>query len=164
MTALDHARSDLSIPNGDFQQPARAVAIHLRSVHLVRRGVPSEPGMLDAGHCPEAQQLGFDRGMLKRVLSVFLLSGFHERALSLAVAYRLQQCRPGDVAALAQLASVLASSGFDDPLGPLYSRILRNNIVLSEMWEPGALAARSCVGDLRWRPTRNALPYRRPLE
>lgn len=89
---------------------------------------------IDGGHC---SQLGVTRPILRRVLAS-LLQRWGGRAYALALAYRLDRCDTGDVAAIATLFNVLYGK---TPEYHGFSAALQLNISFSELWEKPAPTA-----------------------
>ena len=93
---------------------------------------------LDAGWCSEAQDLGVTREALRSFFGGLLLWGWNERVAIPALLHRVERCNGDDRQALAWFAA-----NVPDPLAGLrndrlFSRVLGDLIILSELWEePG---------------------------
>jgi pimeloyl-ACP methyl ester carboxylesterase len=83
---------------------------------------------LDAGHCAE---LKLGRSGLRQLLG-FLLTSWPVRDYVPAVVGRLERCNPDDLLALANLVGLVSSS---QSLDPLFSQVLSQHILLSELVE-----------------------------
>ena len=84
--------------------------------------------------CPAALSAGLDRDTLRSYTSSFMLWGWDERVLPLALAYRVQRCDESDVTAISTfLANVTPpiASLFNDRL---YSRLLGLNVSYGELY------------------------------
>ncbi|WP_437660715.1 alpha/beta hydrolase [Sorangium sp. So ce1182] len=89
----------------------------------------------EEGACPEVAALGYSRSIFQTVFAQFLYQ-WAPRPLIPALIYRLSRCSPADVGAFAHLAGLLLAP-LPEPLSPtlrFYSPVLRNNIMLSELW------------------------------
>lgn len=96
---------------------------------------------LDAGACPEAAALGIDRARLRGFFGGLLLGGWDERVAIPALLHRIERCNADDIEALTWW-----DANVPDPLSGLrsdrlFSRVLGNLIILSELWgEPAPTA------------------------
>ncbi|WP_437996073.1 alpha/beta fold hydrolase [Sorangium sp. So ce185] len=89
----------------------------------------------EEGACPEVAALGYDRPVFQALFAQFLYQ-WAPRPLIPALIYRLGRCSPADVAAFTHLAGIVLAP-LPEPLSPslrFYSPVLRNNIMLSELW------------------------------
>ena len=92
---------------------------------------------LDAGHCPEARALGYDRATLRQIFASLIYNSWEERALVPAIAARLERCSEADVAALRTYAGSIARAA-PSVHDQLESPVLGMHIGHSELWdEPG---------------------------
>ncbi|WP_437574115.1 alpha/beta fold hydrolase [Sorangium sp. So ce887] len=95
-------------------------------------------GTLDAfeeGACPEVAALGYDRQLFQTWFAQILYQ-WAPRPLIPALIYRLDRCSPADVAVFTHLAGLLLAP-LPEPLPAslrFFSPVLRNNIMLSELW------------------------------
>jgi pimeloyl-ACP methyl ester carboxylesterase len=112
---------------------------------------------LEGGGCAS---LGWSRDVARRTLG-YMLHDAGARSYLPAAVYRLDRCAPGDVAALQHLGGRLF--GVPDPAPPTYalrSLMLRDHILLSELWqeptsaeleeESAALFTGGAVQDFPW--------------
>jgi len=85
---------------------------------------------LAQGHCPTT--LGLDAPAYKGLFATLMVLPFELRTMLPAFAYRIDRCNPDDEAAIVHF------SGFADALSQHdygYSRVIRNHIGLSELYE-----------------------------